>query len=135
DSPELAQLVEEAFAANVPDTAWQVTMNEEGRLRWTGHDEGVPVSHDEEPDAGWWRRAAAAALSILPLDWLLSLRDRVLLPGATRPRPFPRTPAASAGRASAGGSSRAGSRRSAAPTPRTRGSSPPPARDAGRRGR
>src|SRR5690606_18175909 len=70
DSPELAQLVEEAFAANVPDTAWQVTMNEEGRLRWTGHDEGVPVSHDEEPDAGWWRRAAAAALSILPLDWL-----------------------------------------------------------------
>ena len=71
DSPELARSVEEAFAANVPQTAWQVTLTEAGRLQWTGHDDGVPVRLDSEPEAGFLRRTAAAAFSVLPLDWML----------------------------------------------------------------
>ncbi len=71
DSAELAGSVEEAFAANVPQTAWKVSLADDGQLRWTGHEEGRPVRHDSEPAASFYRRAAAAVISLLPLDWML----------------------------------------------------------------
>jgi putative cardiolipin synthase len=71
DSPELARAVEDAFGDKVPRTAWQVTLTDAGELQWTGMEDGVATRHDHEPAANFWRRAGAAAYSILPFDWLL----------------------------------------------------------------
>jgi hypothetical protein len=29
------------------------------------------VRHDEEPEAGFWRRAGAGLIGLLPIDWML----------------------------------------------------------------
>jgi phosphatidylserine/phosphatidylglycerophosphate/cardiolipin synthase-like enzyme len=71
DSAALASAVDEAYIRNVPLTAWQVTLTEAGELQWTGQVDGEPVRHDEEPDAGFWRRAGAAMIRLLPVDWML----------------------------------------------------------------
>ena len=71
ESPALARAVDEAYSRNVPQTAWQVTLTESGDLQWTGSDDGVATRYDDEPQAGFWRRAGASAISILPIDWLL----------------------------------------------------------------
>jgi putative cardiolipin synthase len=71
DSAALASAVDEAYTRNVPLTAWQVTLTEAGELQWTGQVDGEPVRHDEEPGAGFWRRAGAAMIRLLPVDWML----------------------------------------------------------------
>jgi putative cardiolipin synthase len=71
DSAAIASAVDDAYTRNVPLTAWQVTLTAEGDLQWTEQLDGVVVRHDEEPGAGFWRRAGAAAISLLPIDWLL----------------------------------------------------------------
>ena len=71
DSPALAIAVGEAYTRNVPLTSWQVTLGEAGELQWSGVVDGQVVRLDEEPDAGFWRRTGAAAISLLPVDWML----------------------------------------------------------------
>ena len=71
DSPALAIAVDEAYTRNLPLTSWQVTLGEAGELQWSGVVDGQVVRLDEEPDAGFWRRAGAAAISLLPVDWML----------------------------------------------------------------
>ena len=71
DSAALAIAVDEAYTRNVPLTAWQVTLDDAGQLQWSGLVDGEVVRFDDEPDAGFWRRAGAAAVSLLPVDWML----------------------------------------------------------------
>ena len=71
DSAALATAVDEAYSRNVPLTAWEVTLTEDGELQWTGRVEGEIVRHDEEPGAGFWRRTGAAFIGLLPIDWML----------------------------------------------------------------
>lgn len=71
DSAVLAIAVDAAYTRNVPLTAWQVTLDDAGKLQWSGLVDGEVVHFDDEPEAGFWRRAGAAAVSLLPLDWML----------------------------------------------------------------
>jgi putative cardiolipin synthase len=71
DSAALATAVDEAYTRHVPLTAWQVTLTEAGDLQWTEEVDGKRVRHDEEPEAGFWRRAGAGLIGLLPIDWML----------------------------------------------------------------
>ena len=71
DSAALATAVDEAYSRNVPLTAWEVTLTEDGELQWNGQVDGEIVRHDEEPGAGFWRRTGAAFIGLLPIDWML----------------------------------------------------------------
>jgi cardiolipin synthase C len=71
ESAALASAVDEAYTRNVPLTAWQVTLTETGELQWTEQVDGKIVRYDEEPEAGFWRRAGAGLIGLLPVDWML----------------------------------------------------------------
>lgn len=71
ESPALAKAVESAFDARIPAEAYEVRLEDRGRLYWTEHRNGKPLRHDTEPGTGVPKRAAIRFLSLLPIEWLL----------------------------------------------------------------
>jgi putative cardiolipin synthase len=71
DSPALAQEMADRLARNMPSRAYEVRLSESGALQWLEQRDGREVVHDAEPGTRLWRRAAVAALSVLPIEWLL----------------------------------------------------------------
>jgi len=65
-SPELAQRVAADIETGMaPDNSWQVSLDADGRLRWTSAT-GTVWSH--EPETGWWRRFKSGLFSLLPIE-------------------------------------------------------------------
>jgi putative cardiolipin synthase len=71
DSPRLAQGLSQRLDTRMPERAYEVRLDETGKLFWIERAHGKTVRHDEEPGAGIWKRAGVRILSILPIDWLL----------------------------------------------------------------
>lgn len=71
DSPALAQKVHDAFVLRVPEDAYQVTLEDHGRLVWTEQRNGQQLRHDSEPGTTGWQRFWVWLLSLLPIDSLL----------------------------------------------------------------
>lgn len=71
DSPGLADAIEQFFAhATAPDNAYHVELVD-GRLHWTGKDDGKVVEYDHDPGASRWQRAKLRVLRLLPIEGLL----------------------------------------------------------------
>lgn len=70
DSPAMAQAVDEMFIKRVPQTAYQVKLDEKGNLYWLEQGE-PPVIHHRDPGVSWFKRAIVKVLSWLPIEWLL----------------------------------------------------------------
>jgi putative cardiolipin synthase len=71
DSPGLADAIEQFFArATAPENAYRVEIDD-GRLRWTGKDDGKAVEFDHDPGASRWQRAKLRVLRVLPIEGLL----------------------------------------------------------------
>jgi cardiolipin synthase C len=70
-SPALAGRIASTFERGVVDHAYEVRLDEEGRLYWLETRDGQKVRHDLEPGASFWRRAAVWFFSLLPIEWLL----------------------------------------------------------------
>ncbi|GHB09648.1 phospholipase D family protein [Modicisalibacter luteus] len=71
DSRELGQqLWDLARQGMHPSRSYQVTLAENGSLRWETRRDGRKVVLDEEP-GGFWRHVKAAALRLLPIEHLL----------------------------------------------------------------
>jgi len=71
DSPVLAGQLSARLNESMPDKAFEVRLDADGKLVWlqrTG--EGVTTYH-EEPGTSAWKRAGVRVLSWLPIDWLL----------------------------------------------------------------
>ncbi len=71
DSPQLAARIETMFDEQIPASAYEVRLADDGRLYWLERRNGTTVRHDNEPQAGFWRRASVTLLSWLPIEWLL----------------------------------------------------------------
>jgi putative cardiolipin synthase len=67
-SPEMAAALDDAIEAAFSTYAWQVKLDDEGRLRWhgTGAD-GQPVVYTKEPQTSWWQRFVAGFVRLLPI--------------------------------------------------------------------
>jgi len=48
-----------------------VRLNDSGALQWVAQNNGQEIVFDQEPRTGFWLRAFVAALSMLPIEWLL----------------------------------------------------------------
>jgi putative cardiolipin synthase len=59
------------FAATVQAAlqrqTYEVFLNEQGKLRWRGFDDGEEVIYDKEPQTSWGQRFAAGFMRILPI--------------------------------------------------------------------
>ncbi len=67
-SPEMAAALDDAIEAAFSTYAWEVKLDDEGRLRWhgTGAD-GQPVVYTKEPQTSWWQRFVAGFVRLLPI--------------------------------------------------------------------
>jgi putative cardiolipin synthase len=70
-SKDLAEESAENIDEYLGDRAYEVVLNDKGKIRWIDHtreDEGgQTVVLDKEPDASWWRRTKAQMGRILPV--------------------------------------------------------------------
>lgn len=71
ESAGLSQQIDNEFMAQVPDTAYEVHLSDDGNLYWTELSNGKLIRYDAEPESGFWRRALVEFLSVLPIEWLL----------------------------------------------------------------
>ena len=71
DSPVLAQQLDRTLDESIPGSAYEVRMDENGKLYWLERSGERTVRYDQEPGASVWKRAGVKVLSFLPIDWLL----------------------------------------------------------------
>ena len=71
DSPHLAQQLSQVLEARVPERAYEVRLDANGKLVWIERSGGKTTLHEVEPGASIWKRAGVGILSLLPIDWLL----------------------------------------------------------------
>ena len=65
-SPQIATEFVERVTAALSEHSYQVFLNEKGKLRWKGIDDGQEVILTKEPQSGFWRRFNAGFLRIAP---------------------------------------------------------------------
>ena len=71
DSPALAQRIHQAFDTTVPANAYEVRLDQDGRLYWLEDHDGRQIRHDHEPHTGLLKRSGVWLLSLLPIESLL----------------------------------------------------------------
>jgi putative cardiolipin synthase len=67
DSPQLAAGLAALTNEALPTKAWEVVLNEAGKLRWHGLEEGRDVTHKKEPQTNVWSRFVARFYRMLPI--------------------------------------------------------------------
>lgn len=71
DSAQLAGQLDRTLDESVSETAYEVRLDEQGRLYWLERTGGEVKRHDQEPGTTVWKRVGVRVLSFLPIDWLL----------------------------------------------------------------
>lgn len=71
ESPALADEIATAFDVSVPLRAYEVRLDEKGRLFWLEQGHNGPVRHNFEPGVGLFKRFGVWFISLFPIDWLL----------------------------------------------------------------
>ena len=66
-SPELGEQVVAAVQEALVTQTFEVYLNEKGKLRWRGMENGQEVILDKEPHTTWWMRFKAGFMRILPI--------------------------------------------------------------------
>jgi putative cardiolipin synthase len=71
DSPALAAALDSRLTQSMPRHAYRAQLEQDGKLVWIEQTGQGVRRHEEEPGAGFWKRAGVRILSWLPIDWLL----------------------------------------------------------------
>ncbi|WP_288380089.1 phospholipase D family protein [uncultured Massilia sp.] len=71
DSPAMAAQLSKTLRESMPERAYEVRVDGQGKLYWLERTDGKLLRHDQEPGTTFWQRAGVQVLSILPIDWLL----------------------------------------------------------------
>ena len=66
-SPEMAEQSAETLLAALAEQTYEVFLNENGKLRWRGLEDGQEVILDKEPQTTWSQRFSAGFMRILPI--------------------------------------------------------------------
>ena len=68
--PELALIYSVLVEDALPKQAFEVFLNENGKLRWRGFSDGEEVIYDKEPETTWGQRTKAWFARIIPKSQL-----------------------------------------------------------------
>jgi len=68
ESPEIAGAIAGRIDQKMPSVAYEVSVDEDGRLRWVTHDDGREVVYGREPETGFWKRFSTGLMGLFPLD-------------------------------------------------------------------
>ena len=65
--PDLGELFASDFQKRLKDSAYEVFLDANGRVRWRGWEEGDEVVYKKEPGTSWWDRFKVGLVGILPI--------------------------------------------------------------------
>jgi putative cardiolipin synthase len=68
--PELALIYDVLVEDALHDQAFEVFLNDSGKVRWRGHIDGEEVIYDKEPETSWFERTKAWFARIIPKSQL-----------------------------------------------------------------
>jgi putative cardiolipin synthase len=71
ESHILARAVEDGFADQLPEQAYEVRLEPDESLVWIERRNGEIIRHTTEPGTTAWQRILVRLLSYLPIEWLL----------------------------------------------------------------
>jgi putative cardiolipin synthase len=66
-SPKLSEWLASSVEESLKKGTFEVFLNEDGRLRWRGWENGEEVIYDKEPQTTWGQRFSAGFMRILPI--------------------------------------------------------------------
>jgi len=66
-SPEQAEYFADAIDTGLAERTYEVFLNEKGKSRWRGYENGQEVLLDKEPQTSWSQRVAAGFMRMLPI--------------------------------------------------------------------
>jgi putative cardiolipin synthase len=66
DSPEMSQLLLRSVETATDELAYQVVLDERGKLNWLTRVDGSDMIETKEPQTSWWRRFQSRIYRILP---------------------------------------------------------------------
>jgi putative cardiolipin synthase len=65
--PGLAEYYAEYAERTLPDSAYEVFLDDKNRVRWRGTEDGETIVYDKEPETTWWDRFKVGFVRILPV--------------------------------------------------------------------
>jgi putative cardiolipin synthase len=66
-SPEMSDWLATAINDHLPIGTFEVFLNDKGKLRWRGYENGEEVIYEKEPQTSWGQRFSAGFMRILPI--------------------------------------------------------------------
>ena len=66
----MAQEFSERFDSLLSSQTYEVFLNDEGKIRWRGFENGEEVIYDKEPDTTAWQRFKVQLAKIIPKSQL-----------------------------------------------------------------
>jgi putative cardiolipin synthase len=67
ESDEIGRGFAEAVDRRLQEAAWELFLDEKGRLRWRGYDDGRETIYTKDPQSKWGQRLSATLARILPV--------------------------------------------------------------------
>ena len=67
ESATLGKAFTEGIEAVYDERAWELFLNEKGKLRWRGYNDGVETIYEKDPETTWGQRFSATLARILPV--------------------------------------------------------------------
>jgi putative cardiolipin synthase len=67
DSERMGSIYEKVFANSIEAQAYEVFLNEDGKVRWRGYDDGQEVIYQKEPQSTWSQRFFAGFMRFMPV--------------------------------------------------------------------
>ena len=68
--PELALVYAVLIEEALRDQAFEVFLNEDGKVRWRAYEDGEEIIYDKEPETTWGQRFSAWLARIIPKSQL-----------------------------------------------------------------
>lgn len=67
DSEEMGSHFEKIFIGSIEAQTYQVFLNENGKVRWRGFEDGQEVIYKKEPKTTWWQRFFTGLMRFVPV--------------------------------------------------------------------
>ena len=64
---DLGERFASSVSESISDFAYEVFLDENGKVRWRGWEDGVEAIYSQEPETSWWDRFKVGLVSILPI--------------------------------------------------------------------
>jgi len=68
EAPETSESVAMRIEAALPDVAYRLELDDQGKIIWIANDNGNERTYTKDPETGWWKRAWVSFVGIFPIE-------------------------------------------------------------------